>query len=174
MAVSIRGAIAPFRDVAKYGYAAVAVYSLLFESAERDFTFHKPGNSAPYITGGTTYWSHKAIAETLHMGKATVIKSIDKLLDDGFITVIGYAPSTTGSMHRVYRVLHPKHIEDQRFVLGVIGGKSSERQKRIDKWNRGGSKTGERGPYEEHEEELSENPAIEEEISFFRGKNQTV
>lgn len=50
-------------------------------------------------------------------------------------------------------------------------GKSSERQKRIDKWNRGGSKASERSPYEEHEEELSENAAIEEEIDFFRQAN---
>ena len=173
MAVSIRGAIAPFRDVAKYGYAAVAVYSLLFESAERDFTFHRPGNAAPNITGGTTYWSYKAIAETLHMGKATVIKSIDKLLDNGFITVIGYAPSATGSMHRVYRVLHPKHIQDQKFILEVIGGKSSERQKLIDKWARGGSKVVERSTHEEHKEPLSDNPEIEEETSLFTQANRS-
>ena len=47
--------------------------------------------------GGTTNWSHKAIAETLHTGKAKVIYAIDLLLDNGFIQVEGLLSSSKGS-----------------------------------------------------------------------------
>ena len=132
MTVSLRCTTAPIRDVSNLGYASVAVYSLLFESAYKEHEFHRPAHGAPYITAGTTHWSHKAISQTLHMGKATLIKAIDRLLDNGYVTVIGYSPSPTGSVHRVYRVLHPDHIQDQQHALDVIGIPASTRQKKKD------------------------------------------
>ena len=97
--------------MSKLGYAAVAVYSLLFESAHREWEYSHSSEGFPRDTGGTTTWSHKAIAETLKMGKAKVIQSTDVLLDSGFSQVIGRVSSSKGSKHRIYRVINPKEIE---------------------------------------------------------------
>jgi hypothetical protein len=132
MTVILKDVVPPILEVAKLGYAAVAVYSLLFQSAHRDrcYTEILPGYRAD--TGGTTHWSHKAIAETLGMGKAKVIQATDALLDAGFIQVISRVRSGTGSKHRVYRVTHPDHLETQRHILNLFDEPSSVRNKRID------------------------------------------
>ena len=132
MAVILKDVEPPIMEVSKLGYAAVAVYSLLFQSAHRDRCYAQiaPGYRAD--TGGTTNWSHKAIADTLSMGKAKVIQATDALLDNGFIQVIARIRSATGSKHRVYRVTHPEHLEAQRLALSLFDEPSSIRNKRID------------------------------------------
>lgn len=132
MAVILKDVEPPIMEVAKLGYAAVAVYSLLFQSAHRDRCYAQiaPGYRAD--TGGTTNWSHKAIADTLKMGKAKVIQATDALLDAGFIQVIARIRSATGSKHRVYRVTHPEHLDAQRLALSLFDEPSSIRNKRID------------------------------------------
>ena len=132
MAVILKDVEPPIMEVAKLGYAAVAVYSLLFQSAHRDRCYAQiaPGYRAD--TGGTTNWSHKAIADTLSMGKAKVIQATNALLDAGFIQVIARIRSATGSKHRVYRVTHPEHLEAQRLALSLFDEPSSVRHKRID------------------------------------------
>ena len=132
MAVILKDVEPPIMEVAKLGYAAVAVYSLLFQSAHRDRCYAQiaPGYRAD--TGGTTNWSHKAIADTLSMGKAKVIQATNALLDAGFIQVIARIRSATGSKHRVYRVTHPEHVEAQRLALSLFDEPSSIRNKRID------------------------------------------
>ena len=132
MAVIFKDIEPPIMEVAKLGYAAVAVYSLLFQSAHRDRCYAQiaPGYRAD--TGGTTNWSHKAIADTLSMGKAKVIQATNALLDAGFIQVIARIRSATGSKHRVYRVTHPEHLEAQRLALSFFDEPSSIRNKRID------------------------------------------
>ena len=132
MAVILKDVEPPIMEVAKLGYAAVAVYSLLFQSAHRDRCYAQiaPGYRAD--TGGTTNWSHKAIADTLSMGKAKVIQATNALLDAGFIQVIARIRSATGSKHRVYRVTHPEHLEAQRLALSLFDEPSSIRNKRID------------------------------------------
>jgi len=132
MAVILKDVEPPIMEVAKLGYAAVAVYSLLFQSAHRDRCYAQiaPGYRAD--TGGTTNWSHKAIADTLSMGKAKVIQATDALLDAGFIQAIARVRSATGSKHRVYRVTHPEHLEAQRLALSLFDEPSSVRNKRID------------------------------------------
>jgi hypothetical protein len=132
MAVILKDVEPPIMEVAKLGYAAVAVYSLLFQSAHRDRCYAQiaPGYRAD--TGGTTNWSHKAIADTLSMGKAKLIQATDALLDAGFIQVIARVRSATGSKHRVYRVTHPEHLEAQRLALSLFDEPSSVRNKRID------------------------------------------
>ena len=132
MTLILKDVVPPIMEVAKLGYAAVAVYSLLFQSAHRDRCYAQiaPGYRAD--TGGTTNWSHKAIADTLGMGKAKVIQATDALLDAGFIQVIARERSATGSKHRVYRVTHPDQMEAQRHVLSLFDEPSSLRNKRID------------------------------------------
>ena len=135
MAVILKDVEPPIMEVAKLGYAAVAVYSLLFQSAHRDRCYAQiaPGYRAD--TGGTTNWSHKAIADTLSMGKTKVIQATNALLDAGFIQVIARIRSATGSKHRVYRVTHPEHLEAQRLALSLFDEPSSIRNKRIDGMN---------------------------------------
>ena len=132
MAVILKDVEPPIMEVARLGYAAVAVYSLLFQSAHRDRCYAQiaPGYRAD--TGGTTNWSHKAIADTLSMGKAKVIQATDALLDAGFIQVIARERSATGSKHRVYRVTHPDQLDAQRHALSLFDEPSSVRNKRID------------------------------------------
>ena len=93
MSVILGDTVPPIMEVAKLGYAAVAVYSLLYQSAYQDQRF----DSRKYLKsqdrrdcGGTTNWSHKAITETLGMRKAKVIDSINLLLDNGFIQHEGF------------------------------------------------------------------------------------
>jgi len=132
MTVILKDVVPPIMEVAKLGYAAVAVYSLLFQSAHQDRCYAQiaPGYRAD--TGGTTNWSHKAIADTLSMGKAKVIQTTDALLDNGFIQVIARERSATGSKHRVYRVTHPDQLDAQRHALSLFDEPSSVRNKRID------------------------------------------
>ena len=132
MTVILKDVAPPITEVAKLGYAAVAVYSLLFQSAHRDRCYAQiaPGYRAD--TGGTTNWSHKAIADTLSMGKAKVIQATDALLDNGFIQVIARERSATGSKHRVYRVTHPDQLEARRHALSLFDEASSIRNKKID------------------------------------------
>ena len=132
MTAILKDVAPPIMEVARFGYAAVAVYSLLFESAHQDRCYAQiaPGYRAD--TGGTTHWSHKAIADTLSMGKAKVIRATDTLLDNGFIQVIARERSATGSKHRVYRVTHPDQLDAQRRALSLFDEPSSLRNKRID------------------------------------------
>ena len=132
MAVILKDVEPPIMEVAKLGYAAVAVYSLLFQSAHRDRCYAQIATGYRADTGGTTNWSHKAIADTLSMGKAKVIQATNALLDAGFIQVIARIRSATGSKHRVYRVTHPEHLEAQRLALSLFDEPSSIRNKRID------------------------------------------
>ena len=88
MTLILRGTVPPIIEISRLGYAAVAVYSLLYQSAYQDQRYDSRKCirvSETRDCGGTTNWSHKAIAETLQMGKAKVIASIDLLLDSGFI-----------------------------------------------------------------------------------------
>jgi DNA-binding transcriptional MocR family regulator len=119
MSVLLTDVTPPIKEVATLGQAAVAVYSLLFQSAHQDRRYSVEGNERRDC-GGTTHWSHKAIADTLSMSKNTVRAATDKLMDNGFIGVIGYERSTTGSNHRIYRVFHPNEIEAQRHVISLF------------------------------------------------------
>ena len=76
MTVILKYTVPLITEIAKLGYAAVAVYSLMYQSAYQDLRYDKRKYRKwqdRRDCGGTTNWSHKAIAETLHMGKAKVI-----------------------------------------------------------------------------------------------------
>ena len=134
LTVVLRDTVPPIIEVAKLGYAAVAVYSLLYQSAYQDqrYDFKKCVRRKDLRhCGGTTSWSHKAIADTLGMGKAKVIASIDLLLDNGFIQHEGFMSSSNGSKHRIYRVVHPEMIETVRAVMPILPSLPSETAKRL-------------------------------------------
>ena len=122
----------PIIEVAQLGYAAVAVYALLYQSAYQDQRYDKRKfrqRKDLRDCGGTTNWSHKAIADTLGMGKAKTIASIDLLLDNGFIQHECFMPSSKGSKHRIYRVVHPDMIDTVRAVMAILPASPSETAK---------------------------------------------
>ena len=96
MTLILRGTVPPIIEISRLGYAAVAVYSLLYQSAYQDQRYDSRKCirvSEKRDCRGKTNWSHKAIAETLQIGKAKVIASIDLLLDNGFIQHEGFTQS---------------------------------------------------------------------------------
>ena len=133
MTVILKDTVPPITEIAKLGYAAVAVYSLMYQSAYQDLRYDKRMYRKwkdRRDCGGTTNWSHKAIAETLHMGKAKVINAIDLLLDNGFIQAEGLMPSSKGSKHRIYRVVHPDMIDAVRHAMSFFTASASARAKK--------------------------------------------
>ena len=87
MTVILKDAVPPITEIAKLGYAAVSIYSLMHQSAYQDLRcdrriYRKWKERRD--CGGTTSCSHKAIAQNLHMGKANVIYAIDLLLVNEF------------------------------------------------------------------------------------------
>ena len=69
MSVILKDTVPRIIEVAEFGYAAVAVYSLLYQSAYQDQRYDKKNYVKRKDCGGTTNWSHKGIANKLHMGK---------------------------------------------------------------------------------------------------------
>ena len=69
MTVILKDTVPPIIEVADLGYAAVAVYSLLYQSAYQDQRYDKRNCVRRRDCGGTTNWSHKGIANMLHMGR---------------------------------------------------------------------------------------------------------
>ena len=125
MTVILKDTVPPIIEVADLGYAAVAVYSLLYQSAYQDQRYDKRNCVRRRDCGGTTNWSHKGIANKLHMGKQKVIECINQLLDNGFIQHEGFMTSAKGSKHRVYRVVHPTMLETVRAVMPTLPDKPS-------------------------------------------------
>ena len=132
----------PILEVAELGYAAVAVYSLLYQSAYQDQRYDKRKcvlRADRQDCGGTTHWAHKGLADKLGMGKKKVIESIDDLLDNGFIQVAGMLPSSRGSRQRVYPVVHPTMLDTVRAVMPMLPELPSETAKRLSRPSKGQS-----------------------------------
>ena len=133
MTVILKGTVPPILEVAELGYAAVAVYSLLYQSAYQDQRYDQRKCVLRMDCGGTTHWTHKGIADKLGMGKKKVIESIDALLDNGFIQLAGMLKSPRGSKQRLYRVVHPTMLETVRAVMPLLPELPSETAKRLSK-----------------------------------------
>lgn len=117
----LRGTKPLIREAMEVGPKALLVYVWLWDSAEKHH-----GQE----TGGTTTWSHKALAERLKMSNTTVIASINGLLDAGLIQRAGLVPPQggKGNWKNRYRVTHPQMLEAQRHAIAVMGP-PSERPK---------------------------------------------
>ena len=123
MTVILKDTVPPIIEVAKLGYAVVAVYSLLWQSAYQDRRYDKRKfirRKDRKDCGGTTNWSHKAIADTLKMGKQKVLTSIDLLLDNGFIQHEGFEQSTKGSKHQKSFQSRLKISANQRMEIQIL------------------------------------------------------
>ena len=136
MTVILKDTVPPILEVAELGYAAVAVYSLLYQSAYQDQRYDHRKCVLRMDCGGTTHWTHKGIADKLGMGKKKVIESIDALLDNGFIQLAGVLKSSRGSRQRLYRVVHPAMLDTVRAVLPMLPELPSETAKRLSKTQR--------------------------------------
>lgn len=121
MVVLLDRARIPFREALGLGRQCGLVYGLLWESAAMDVRLHE---RHPYnrnlACGGCTEWSVKGIARECHLGKASVHEALKDLLDAGFIQYAGWVPAR-GSPKRRWRVTHPKHLEDVRHAISVMG-----------------------------------------------------
>ena len=133
MTVILKNTVPPILEVAELGYAAVAVYSLLYQSAYQDQRYDQRNCVLRMDCGGTTHWTHKGIADKLGMGKKKVLESIEALLDHGFIQFAGMLKSSRGSQQRLYRVVHPAMIDTVRAVMQLLPEPPSERAKRLSK-----------------------------------------
>lgn len=113
MAVLLTGACPMTREALALGRECGLVYGVLWEAAWHD----QRGDC-----GGTTEMSHKALADLCRMSQKTVRSSVDRLLDDGLISCLGLTNSWHGgSRKRIYRVIHPDHVEAQRAAIAVMG-----------------------------------------------------
>jgi hypothetical protein len=117
-----------FREAVRLGRHAGLVYGLLWEAAWHD---NRPGKYGQPECGGTTAFSHEAIADQCWIGKAQVIKAVDQLLDDGLIACLWLERTGSGSWKRRYRVLHSSEVPGQRAAIQVMGQKPSERARAI-------------------------------------------
>ena len=133
MTVILKDTVPPILEVAELGYAAVAVYSLLYQSAYQDQRYDQRNCVLRMDCGGTTHWTHKGIANKLVMVKKRVIESIDALLDNGFIQFAGMLPSSRGSKYCLYYVVHPTRIDTLRAVMPLLPEQPSKTEKRLSK-----------------------------------------
>ena len=136
MSVILKETVPPILEVAELGYAAVAVYSLLYQSAYQDQRYDKRKcvlRTDRKDCGGTSHWTHKGMADKLGMGKKKLLESIDALLDNGFIQFAGMMPTQKGSRQRVYRVVHPTMLDTVRAVIPMLSELPSEAAKRLSK-----------------------------------------
>ena len=133
MSVILKDTVPPILEVAELGYAAVAVYSLLYQSAYQDQRYDQRKCVLRMDCGGTTHWTHKGIADKLGMGKKKVIESVDALLDNGFIQLAGVVKSSRGSKQRLYRVTHPIMLDSVRAAISILPELPSETAKRMSK-----------------------------------------
>ena len=114
---------------------AVQVYALMFESAFKDKQYDKRGRAKGLAwkdlrdTGGRSEWSVKGLADCLRLGKTTVNKAIDALLDHGFISFDGFISTRNGSPKRIYRVTPVDLLKANRHALEILGKPSTRRPK---------------------------------------------
>lgn len=123
MPVLLEGACPLMREACLLGRECGLVYGVMWEAAWHD----RRG-----ACGGTTELSHKAIADLCHLGKTTVLRAVDLLLDSGLIQFMHMVPCQRGgSWKRRYRVTHPDQLEAQRDALKAIGTPASVRAKQV-------------------------------------------
>lgn len=138
MSVILTGTKPPLQEVARLGAKASQIYGILWESALMDVRMdsrkHLPWEHRRDC-GGTTSWSKAALAEYIGSKRETVAKAIDKLLDEGFLTVIGLADSQKGKKHLVFRVIHPDDLEAHRHTISMFDEKPSVRWKKYLTYN---------------------------------------
>ena len=103
------------------GRSAAEVYRFLYEHSSMD-TINRIYN--------TSNWSVKGISGELYMHRDTVARAIDKLLDNGFIGIVGSQKSSNGSNTIVWAIYSPDWIPNVRYSIELMGP-PSKRLKQI-------------------------------------------
>ena len=118
MTVLLDSANAPYNDIALLGSNPLRVYTILFESAQHDVREN---------CGGTSSWSIKGLAAELNIKRETVSRSIDKILDSGYIQIAGEITNKGGSNNTLWRITHPDMLDAVRYSIETMGKFPSER-----------------------------------------------
>ena len=90
---------------------AVQVYALMFESSFKDKQYDKAGRAKGLgwkdlrDTGGRSEWSVKGLSDCLRLGKTTVLKAIDALLDHGFIDQVVHRKDLKDKLSQIISLL---------------------------------------------------------------------
>jgi hypothetical protein len=130
MSVLLTDAKPPLQEVAKLGAKPSQLYGILWESALMDVSYDKR-RDLPYEcrrdTGGTTTWTIKGLADYVGSCRKTITKSLEKLLDAGFIQAENFIPASYGNNRTIFRVVHPQMLEAVRYANDIIGTPPSHR-----------------------------------------------
>ena len=119
----------PLNDVAMLGSNPLRVYVLLFDAAQLDVRGE---------CGGTTSWTIKGLASELGVKRDTVSRALDKLLDNGYIQIVGEKDNKNSSRSTVWRVTHPSMLDAVRYSIELMGPpslrlkKMRTKQKKVD------------------------------------------
>lgn len=134
--ILLHNTVPPFQEVAKLGSRAAWIYGMLWQSAAMDCEMDLRKDLSwdhRRDCGGIAEWSKKGLAEYLGASRNTISQAIDDLLDAGFITVAGIHRTPNGKPYCVYRVIHPKMIDAQRYALSMFDQPPSVRYKHKNK-----------------------------------------
>ena len=120
-------ALPMFTEVARLKRKCLAIYAILWQSAAIDKRYDKRVD-LPWDErrdcGGTSEWTIKGIADTINSTRETVSASICLLLDHGYVQVAGYANSSKGTKHTIFRVTHPDELDNVRAGILIMGDPS--------------------------------------------------
>ena len=134
MSVILKDVQPPLLEVSKLKGKAAQVYLVLWQSAAMDTRWDKRRH-LPWENrrdcGGTSHWTVKGIADHIGLQRKTVSKALCVLLDAGFISVVGYQGSPSGSDHTIWRVTHPDQLAHVKESIEMIGLPSKRWQKRM-------------------------------------------
>ena len=67
------------------------------------------------------------MSNCLRLGKTTVLKAIEALLDHGFISFDGFIATGKGSPKRIYRVTPVDQLEAKRHAIEIMGKPSTRK-----------------------------------------------
>ena len=111
-----------YQDAIALGSSAAKVYLFLWKAASMDHC-KKIYN--------TNNWTIKGIASEVGMKRETVGRAVDKLLDDGLLSVIAEEENGNGSRNTIWGVTHSDWIINVRYAVDMMGDKPSVRLKKM-------------------------------------------
>lgn len=111
-----------YQDAITLGASAARVYLFLWDAASMD-SCRKIYNTNNYTI--------KGIAGELKMHRTTVGKAIDKLLDNGLLSIIAEEENGNGSRNTVWGVTHSDWIQNVRHAISIMGDLPSIRLQKM-------------------------------------------
>lgn len=111
-----------YQDAIALGSSAAKVYLFLWKAAGMDHC-RKIYN--------TNNWTIKGIASEVGMKRETVSRVVDKLLDDGLLSVIAEEENGNGSRNTIWGITNSDWITNVRYAVDMMGDKPSVRLKKM-------------------------------------------